>query len=50
MLTPWLVSTPLQIADLPLRIPVLDYGILGHPDAPAWRRDRPPKLSLERIV
>jgi hypothetical protein len=50
MLAPWLVSTPLQIADLPLRIPVLDYGIAGHPDAPAWRRDRPPKLNLERIV
>jgi hypothetical protein len=50
MLTPWLVSTPLQIAALPLRIPVLDYGIEGHPDAPAWRRDRPPKLNLGRIV
>jgi hypothetical protein len=50
MLTPWLVSMPLQIAALPLKIPVLDHGIAGHPDAPAWRRDRPPKLSLERVV
>ena len=50
MLTPWLVSAPLQIAVLPTRIAVLDYGVTGHPDAPAWRRDRPPKLNLERIV
>jgi hypothetical protein len=50
MLSPWLVSTPLQIAVVPMRIPILDYGVTGHPDAPAWRRDRPPKLNLERIV
>ena len=50
MLTPWLVSAPVQIAGLPARIPVLDHAVTGHPDAPAWRRDRPPKLNLERIV
>jgi hypothetical protein len=50
MLAPWLVSVPLEIVGDPIRIPVLDYGITGHPDAPAWRRDRPPKLNLERIA
>jgi hypothetical protein len=50
MLTPWLVSTPIQISPLPIRIPVLDHGVTGHPDAPAWRRDRPPKPNLERTV
>ena len=49
-LTPWLVSAPPQIAIPPAWIAVLDYGVTGHPDAPAWRRDRPPKLHLERIV
>lgn len=50
VLTPWLVSAPLQLAVLPPRAPVFDYGAAGHPDAPAWRRDRPPKLNLERVV
>lgn len=50
MLAPWLVSVPLEIAGDPIRIPLLDYGITGHADAPAWRRDRPPKLDLERIA
>jgi len=50
VLTPWLVSSPLQLAAMPVMIAVFDYGITGHPDAPAWRRDRPPKLNLERIV
>jgi hypothetical protein len=50
VLTPWLVSTPLQLAVLPVTIAVFDYDVTGHPDAPAWRRDRPPKLNLERIV
>lgn len=50
MLAPWLVSAPLEIAGQPIRIPVADVAITGHPDAPTWRRDRPPKLPLERIV
>ena len=50
MLAPWLVSVPFEIAGQPIRIPVLDHGVTGHPDALAWRRDRPPKLNLERIV
>ena len=50
VLTPWLVSTPLQLAVLPVTTAVFDYGVTAHPDAPAWRRDRPPKLNLERIV
>lgn len=50
VLTPWLVSSPLQLAVLPVTPGVFDYGVTGHPDAPAWRRDRPPKLHLERIV
>ncbi len=50
VLTPWLVSSPLQLAVLPVTTAVFHYGVTGHPDAPAWRRDRPPKLHLERIV
>ena len=50
MLTPWLVSTPIQLAPVPIRILILDHGVTGHPDAPAWRRDRPPKPNLERAV
>ena len=50
MLTPWLVSASLQIAIMPVKITVDEFPITGHPDAPAWRRDRPPKLNLERIV
>jgi hypothetical protein len=50
MLTPWLVSAPPQLAALSVRIVVADHGVTRHPDAPAWRRDRPPKLHLERIV
>ena len=50
VLTPWLVSAPLQLAVLPVTIAVFHYGVTGHPDALAWRRDRPPKLNLERIV
>jgi hypothetical protein len=50
MLTPWLVSASLQIAIVPVKIAVDEINITGHPDAPAWRRDRPPKLNLERIV
>ena len=50
MLAPWLVSVPVEIAGQPIRILVLDHGVTGHPDAPAWRRDRPPKLNLERIA
>ena len=50
MLSPWLVSASPQIAFPPVRAPVLEFGVTGHPDAPAWRRDRPPKLNLERLV
>jgi hypothetical protein len=50
MLTPWLVSVALQIVALPVRTTIFEFGVAGHPDAPAWRRDRPPKLNLERIV
>jgi len=50
VLTPWLVSTPPQLAVLPVTTAVFAYDVTGHPDAPAWRRDRPPKLNLERIV
>jgi hypothetical protein len=50
MLTPWLVSAPLQIAAMAVKTTVFDFGVAGHPDAPAWRRDRPPKLNLERVV
>ena len=50
MLTPWLVSVSLQIVALPAKPTVFEFGVTGHPDAPAWRRDRPPKLDLERIV
>jgi hypothetical protein len=50
MLTPWLVSAPLQLAIVPVKITVAEFGVTGHPDAPAWRRDRPPKLNLERIA
>jgi hypothetical protein len=50
MLTPWLVSVSLQIAMVPVKITVDEFGVSGHPDAPAWRRDRPPKLNLERIA
>jgi hypothetical protein len=50
MLTPWLVSALLQITIVPEKITVEEFRVTGHPDAPAWRRDRPPKLNLERIV
>jgi hypothetical protein len=50
MLTPWLVSAPAVIAVMPVKSTVLEFGTHGHPDAPAWRRDRPPKLHLERFV
>lgn len=50
VLAPWLVSSPLQLVMLPVTASVFDFGVTGHPDAPAWRRDRPPKLNLERIV
>jgi hypothetical protein len=50
VLTPWLVSAPLQLAVLPVTNAVFHYDVTGHPDAPAWRRDRPPKLNLERVV
>ena len=50
MLTPWLVSASLQIVVVPAKASVLEFGVSGHPDAPAWRCDRPPKLNLERIV
>lgn len=50
MLTPWLVSAPLQIAIVPAKITVDEFGVPGHPDALAWRRDRPPKLNLERLA
>jgi hypothetical protein len=50
VLTPWLVSSPLQLAVLPVTTAVFEYGVTGHPDAPAWRRDRPPKLHFERFV
>jgi hypothetical protein len=50
MLTPWLVSATVQIVAVPVRIAVSEYWITGHPDAPAWRRDRPPKLNLDRVV
>jgi hypothetical protein len=33
-----------------VKITVDEFGVSGHPDAPAWRRDRPPKLNLERIA
>jgi hypothetical protein len=50
MLTPWLVSTPPQIAVVPVEVAVVAFGVTRHPDAPAWRRDRPPKPDLESIV
>jgi hypothetical protein len=50
MLSPWLVSASVQVPVVPLKTPVFEFGIAGHADPPAWRRDRPPKLSLERIV
>jgi hypothetical protein len=50
MLTPWLVSAPVDIAAIPLQVPVIDYGLTGHADAPEWRRDRPPKSTLERFA
>jgi hypothetical protein len=50
MLAPWLVSASLQIAIVAVKIPVDEFRITGHADAPAWRRDRPPKLDLERIA
>jgi hypothetical protein len=50
MLTPWLVSASLEIAIVPVKITVDEFGVTGHADAPAWRRDRPPKLNLERIA
>jgi hypothetical protein len=50
MLTPWLVSASLQIAIVPVKVTVDEFGVTGHPDAPAWRRDRPPKLNLERVA
>ena len=50
MLTPWLVSASLQLVALPVKIAVFEAGTAGHPDAPAWRRDRPPKPDLERLV
>jgi hypothetical protein len=50
MLTPWLVSASLQLAIVPVKITVDEFGVTGHPDAPTWRRDRPPKLNFERIA
>ena len=50
MLSPWLVSAALQIAIVPAKVSVDELRVSGHPDAPAWRRERPPKLNLERIV
>jgi hypothetical protein len=50
MMSPWLVSAPLLLALSPPPTAEYDYVVTGHPDAPAWRRDRPPKLNLERIV
>jgi hypothetical protein len=50
MLSPWLVSASLQISIVPAKVSVDEFRVSGHPDAPAWRRERPPKLNLERIV
>jgi hypothetical protein len=50
MLAPWLVSPMFVYAVSPLPDADYDYNETTHPDAPAWRRDRPPKLNLERMV
>ena len=50
MLTPWLVSASVQIALVPAKVAVDEFRVSGHPDAPAWRRERPPKVNLEGIV
>ena len=50
MLAPWLVSPTFVFAASPLPAPEYDYIPTTHADAPAWRRDRPPKLNLERIA
>ena len=50
MLVPVRRPAPLLLAFSPPPAPEYEYAVKGHPDAPAWRRDRPPKLNLERIV
>lgn len=50
MLTPWLASAILVFAFSPLASPEYEFVVTTHPDAPVWRRDRPPKLNLEGIA
>jgi len=50
VLAPWLVSPTLVFTFALHPSPEYDYVETTHPDAPVWRRDRPPKLDLERIA
>jgi hypothetical protein len=50
ILAPWLVSPTFVFASAPLPAADYEFVVTKHPDAPIWRRDRPPKLDLERIA
>ena len=50
MLTPWLVSASVEVPVIAVKALVSGSGAVGHPDAPALRQDRPPKLNLERAI
>jgi hypothetical protein len=50
ILAPWLVSPTFVFVSSPLPSAEYDYAETTHPDALPWRRDRPPKVNLERIV
>jgi hypothetical protein len=50
MLAPWLVSPNFVFVSAPLPSADCDFVITKLCDAPVWRRDRPPKLDLERIA
>ena len=43
MLLPWIVATPIELVPHDPVTADYRYSVSGHPDAPVWRRDRPPK-------
>ena len=50
MLLPWIIAAPIELAPRESVTAEYRYSVAGHPDAPVWRRDRPPKPDLEGIA
>jgi hypothetical protein len=50
MLLPWIVSGSIEIVPHAPVTAEYRYSVTGHPDAPVWQRERPPKADLERIA